>query len=180
MAKFFEAVGVIREGKKAMDKEDLQFTFSTVNEWLRFSDAKVGAILAFQVAVLAAFVGLEDGGSWPEICKATIVFWLGLAGALGNLVSIVMCVLAIYPRVEVGESVSNIFFGHISKLNSLSVYKDKLADPAYIFEQDLTRQIFINSKIAWSKYYFTALAFRWAAVGYSCVVAAYIIDRIFF
>lgn len=124
----------------------------SINDWIKYSDAKAGLVLAFQGAVVgfffaqrANFTDLAVRYGW----LAQILFGFGI---LGLAVSIFFAASSVYPRLKVGESKSNIFFAHIGQLPSADDYRRRLSKPLLPFETEIEEQIWANSVVAWKKY----------------------------
>jgi hypothetical protein len=123
-----------------------------VNDWVKYSDTKSALVLGFQGSVAgfffaqrSDFVGMAARyGGFTEFCFGISIVLL--------VASIFLSAFAVYPRLRVGESTSNIFFAHIGQLPTAADYRSRVAKPAHLFDADIENQIWANSRIAWKKY----------------------------
>lgn len=140
----------------------LESVLDKTNDWLKFAEAKNGAVLAFNGAVLFALSRLVStanfASNWLHIYLMFVSFLL--------LVSIVIALSSFVPRLEapywikypeLPSKFNLIFYGHICSLSAkkyLELFNDaegknktegKLAE-------DIANQIVINSKISYIKY----------------------------
>jgi FlaA1/EpsC-like NDP-sugar epimerase len=164
-------------------KADLQYIFSNVNEWLKFSEAKNIALLTVNGA--SFFVVLQTLNSDLKL-SSTIVYCLWLLSFI-LIISMFFHFLALIPKVKSprskrgmnGSEEDNLYFyGHISKYtapNYLAALKKKYSNEIVTTfhpeELDLANQIIVNSKITYWKYirckyglYLTLLGFSFLSV----------------
>lgn len=130
---------------------ELWKVYGTLNEWIRFNDAKAGAVLtANGVLVGAALTVLKDNR----------VFVLGHSGILiasalaliSVVISSVYCLLCIAPSVGSGAATSLIFFDHITRQfdkpeDYADAVHDRLTDPEQAFQQ-ISQQVHANATVA--------------------------------
>ena len=135
--------------------ETMWRTYETVNEWIRFSDAKAGGILAVNGIVLSILIPLL-----PELKQELFSNLFLCCVLIGQLlaisVSIYFSVRCLNPVLKIGEPNSLIFFGHIAnKYKTAAEYKKSL-DKALKTDKGLSShvatQIWANSHVAWRKY----------------------------
>jgi hypothetical protein len=150
-----------------MSSETLWKVYGTVNEWVRFTDAKAAAILAAD-GVLAGFAAslLKDNRA-EVLGSAPLLVCVGLGlGALG--ISVVYCVNCISPSlgflrpkflapspVAVRDpKESLIFFGHVAALESAGDYAlltaEAFSDEAKLQAQ-LSQQVWANARVCLDK-----------------------------
>lgn len=141
--------------------EDAWRLLNSVNEWVRFADAKAGGALA-GAGVLAgalATAGLSD--KFDHAPTAAVA--LGATSGGLAVVAAALALWALLPTLRVGEPVSLIYFEHVARK-----YKDDIAGHAAAvralitdeeqYFQQVAAQVWANSKVARAKF----LASAWA------------------
>jgi hypothetical protein len=146
-------------------------TLAMINEWVRFLDAKAGAVLAANAAVIAAGFGLLKD-NLPYLRTHPFSFVILCVACLMFVASVVTCLYCIVPtlspyksplhklfafwtphvrRASSEDKTSVLFFGHIitgpdylSKLRSIQHNHDAMA-------LQWAEQIAANSEVARSK-----------------------------
>ncbi|MGV8175901.1 MAG: Pycsar system effector family protein [Methanothrix sp.] len=130
-------------------------TYDTINDWIKFSDTKAGAISAANIAILAIlfskFIDFKD-----FIILHQGIAWLLAIGIVCGVLSIAFSIISLYPRINSSREISLIFFESIViNYSNYSQYKiaigNNLRDDSDLMDQ-ITEQIWINSKIAHDKY----------------------------
>jgi hypothetical protein len=146
-----------------MMEERLRFIYSDVNEWLSFAEAKNGALLAVNGALILSALRLMDGKvflyRWAEYYFYSFV--------LLSSFSALLCLISFLPQIEIplirarSPSVEHdnlLFYGHIcdydpsAYLNALCSRYDFPLDSIRPFEENLAESIVINSRISMRKY----------------------------
>jgi len=127
------------------------------NYWVSFAEAKNGAIIAINVALMAVLISIFDKS--PIFCVISISCFL------------VSCVYSLYSFIPNTNSVPDrnialsdgnlnlLFFGDIAKIETTEKYielsiKKYFSDrdiPFNALVYDLAREVFINSQIAFKK-----------------------------
>lgn len=154
-------------------EEKLRYTFSLVNEWLRFAEAKNTGLFAFNAALLAGtlkYSSSTNGNGIVFLLVAGIGF---LAGALTmNLLSFLPLLSEQYSQKERAFRPTDnpLFFGDCAKYSIndyFRLFNSRLCDPVTPRDRhvDLAKQIITNSKIAVSKYNKFAIAAKLSLVG---------------
>lgn len=154
--------------KNEVDTE-LQAIFSNVNDWLKFAEAKNGAIIAVSIALIVGIVPILDSeqiNGWVRFYLITMTVFSGIS-FLAALMSFLPAtqIPPLSSRLQPGESSNILFFGHIAN-HSVDSYLEALEEvlgegkmPSRIGKAYIEQTI-INSKIAVRKYeYFTASLF---------------------
>lgn len=155
----------------------LQWVLQTVSDWLRFPEAKNGALI---IADGAALVGLL--AAWPVTDEPMLQRWyflpLGFLLALATVVSLV----SFFPRTTIPRllpegppdpDVSLVFFGHIRNfspkyyLRAWAARAGNEFDPTDAWQLDLAGQIVANSRIAAWKFDCFRVA-AWTTVAAVC------------
>ncbi|MGH8925553.1 MAG: Pycsar system effector family protein [Acidimicrobiia bacterium] len=98
------------------------------SDWIRFADAKAGAVLVVIGVALADL--LERAGALTSAATATsrwgavatIAFWAGGGLAVATTVSVMA---ALFPSVKPGEA-SEAHFGHVAEAESPTAYRQTL------------------------------------------------------
>ncbi|MEW5821805.1 MAG: Pycsar system effector family protein [Cyanobacteriota bacterium] len=131
--------------------ETLWKTFEATNEWIKFSDAKAGFVLAangiFVTIIVSYLVEHKAFVSDNWLLVILFVIWLILA-----VLSTVYSILCLNPTLVTKQKDSLIFFMHIAKnFDSPDDYNnavsEKYSDDNEIFNQ-LTNQVWAVSKVA--------------------------------
>ena len=158
---------VIEQNKDVESK--LLHIFDLVNDWLRFAEAKNGALLAFCSACI--FGLLKFPNDWITITSS---FRAGLVVAIVFLLlAILICVWSFFPQItrievmlwpltdECKETDNFLFFGDICTYSVEDLF-DRLCErysTPFDFSQhqkqylhDLANQIIVNSKITMRKF----------------------------
>lgn len=148
------------DGEKV--QEQLRFTLSSVNDWLKFAEAKNAALVATNIG--AAF-GAFRLASTPNLCPLPYYYALVAGGflLLGSGISLAsfiphLEIPALQRQRSIESQDSILFYGHIASCSSKS-YLEQLytkngvslakVDP---LEKDYAEQIVVNSRIALQKY----------------------------
>ncbi|WP_435017834.1 Pycsar system effector family protein [Tundrisphaera sp. TA3] len=159
-------------GRCAEATEHLWKTLQGINEWIRFADAKAGAVLTANgvLATLAAGVIEKQSDLLSKYQSLKIVT---LICGLALLLSSIACVKCLYPRVRVkGEIRSLLFFHHIATVYADPPrYLDKareLSEPDMAF-REVGTQVWANSRVAREKH--REVAFAIGATGASLFVS---------
>jgi hypothetical protein len=141
----------------------LDYIFDKIIDWLKFAEAKNGAILAVNSAIL---FGVSRLAMTIEITSNYLLIYIILAIIL-LCSSILVALLSFVPRLEPPlwvsfpkkpEKVNILFFGHICSLTPKGYlehfYKmNGLGQNQYSdIDNQLSNQIVANSKIAYIKY----------------------------
>ena len=152
-------------------EDRLRYILSLVNEWLKFAEAKNGALLAVDSAMIFGVFKLSESG-WPHVG----LFYLTISVLIASAVS---CLISFIPKLKMptftmkrepdsGDSL--IYYGHIAKYNPENYLKALYgqADTGSVspssLEVDYAKQIVTNSRIALRKYFCFTVAL-WFAVG---------------
>lgn len=153
--------------------ERLEWILSHVNSWLAFAEAKNGAILVLDGALLIASAQVA-ADHWPanELARVYVVSaWACLA------VAILVALFSFLPKTQIpllkpkqtpADTDNLLFFGHIKKY-SARTYLTHVADIYEVhvqntrLETDLATQIVTNARIATWKYTCFKVAL-WASV----------------
>lgn len=156
-------------GFRKMEKEDKIIVLQMINEWIKFADAKAGIIFATNGVILTI---LFSQGESPS-CVSTLCASAYNLGLIGILISLIIAVKIVLPNLKTGSQQSNIFFWQIARFKSGSEYEAAISSEHYIVAQDITNQIWINSKIASKKYCFTYWSIIFGSIGLSLIVISY-------
>lgn len=155
-------------------------TLDQIHDWIKFSDEKAGLILATDGVLLGFFTSqfksvksiIIQGHNWALLTIfCFLVFMIGLC----LILSILFAFFVIYPRLNVGESKSLIYFGHIRTKSECDFVNEFLKADDEKLENDLITQIYACSKIAWQKYKNTCYSIRSLIV----VIVSWILSLLF-
>ncbi|USE34579.1 Pycsar system effector family protein [Endozoicomonas sp. SCSIO W0465] len=126
-------------------------TYGMVNEWIRYSDTKAYTLLAVQ----GVFIGLLYKAFDGSIDTSGLTKALAISGLLLNVISLFFAFICINPRLNVTGTPSPVYFGAIANFATADSYQshfnNSFVTPETV-EKELSRQIYINSKIADRKY----------------------------
>jgi hypothetical protein len=143
-------------------------TLNTINEWVRFLDAKATAVLAADAAIAAGLLGLLKDTA-KDAAKSGLTLLLAAAAVLCLFISGVYCLNCISPTLNnrfqsflflfnplappspTGEATSLLFFDHIARNDKFGEQaKEKLSNPETL-KTELIVQIKENAKVARDK-----------------------------
>jgi hypothetical protein len=160
-------------------EQKLKEVFSTVNDFLKFAEAKNGALIAFNSgAVWASLSFLKD-------CNDTGIIFTFSSFALMNIVSLIIAFwsfIAITDNTTKGGQSAHhddnlAFFGHIAKLHEDELIKAistkyNIASSNESIEKDIANQIVINSRITLRKFklFNTAIKLTLASIFISVII----------
>ncbi len=137
--------------------------FENVNNWLKFAEAKNGAILVFNSALIAVLFNIleeyNNNDFFIMLYLYEAIFFLSLAIVIALLSFVPMLE---YPYISFEEPKENdnlLYFGHIAKYHQHNDrYKSKVkglleeSDSNSSFDDYYLEQIITNSKITYVKY----------------------------
>lgn len=141
-----------------LTKNDLETNLERVHEWIKVADQKVSIFLAFQGIILVFL--LENIFSWTTknmenlSCKDLLLL---VSGIVLTILSVYKSTSAIIPRLtktttKNKKRISITYFGDIAELD-LEDFKTAVKEiSADAYENELTEQIYISSKIATRKH----------------------------
>lgn len=140
-------------------EERLRYVLTTVNEWLKFAEAKNGALLVADIAILFGVFSLLNESSGQRVL-IHLAIPLVIVSTTSSLVSFLpqLKVFSFTSKKRTGKKASLIFYGHIAEYEPQSyveaLHAESGAEPAAIvsIEVDYAQQIIINSRIAVRKY----------------------------
>ncbi len=141
------------------NKPTLEFlwkTYSSITDWIKFSDAKAAAVLAANGVVVG--FALSNASTINKLVNKHEIFLpLVIIGSLALYASTIFCLLCLLPKLSVGESSSIIFFAHIAKKTKTNSKDYRLAvDTVFRDNEELNQvkdQIWAISKVAKRKYF---------------------------
>jgi hypothetical protein len=153
--------------------ENLWHGLQSVNDWVRFADAKAGAVLASD-GVLIAVVAQS---STDETAALRVLPTLALAVASGLL-----ALWALIPRLGMVRPSSPFYFNHVAtECSNAKAYREwvlpVVRDPAAL-AATLSDQIWAMSTVAKRKYKWVRVA-TWLLGGASCcIVVAGLVEHL--
>ena len=96
------------------EEQDLWGLLSSINEWIRFADAKAGAIIALAGAI-GSLTTLEVSRS----SHGALDYGVAVAALAGTAGAILCAILTLLPRVKPEEGLdTTVYFGHIARFTS--------------------------------------------------------------
>ncbi|WP_330476027.1 Pycsar system effector family protein [Terrabacter sp. C0L_2] len=133
----------------------------STNEWLRYADAKAAGALAGAGVLGGVLVqsGLDDAN---EGAPGGAIFFFVVA-ALAVFASATFALIALAPRLKVGEPNSLIYFDHVARKyvgdpdGHAAAVKTLLEDGDALFS-DLAAQVWANSTVARKKFFWSGWA----------------------
>lgn len=160
--------------------ETLWRVYAAINEWIRFADTKAGAILAADVFLVAESVGQlkDDDGKFLKWAFYTPDALCVLIGILFLVISAALALNCIRPRTRVPKNSprSLLYFGHIAEFKTPTDYATTARtidrrDTAY---DEISHQVWINSRVARSKHQFVAWSVVTLGLGLLCLLIAWL------
>ena len=143
--------------------ENLKYTFSNVNDWLKFAEAKNIALATIDGAILFGIIqGWKEIPIWMHSEIKYILFPL-------LIISMLLIIWSFIPKLNYKklknkknnpnndkklkeEEINVLYYGHIKQLSSSELLErlDENKNKTQI-DCDLANQIIVNSKISWDK-----------------------------
>jgi len=169
--------------------QSLWTVYSSILDLIKFSDVKAGAVVAVNAILwgLLGFFASKHNQSISFIDNLLIngPAWVLIAVVL-SVISILLALLSVYPRLKVGESPSHIYFAHIAKrVNRHMNQEEKIkVRDAFVKEialliatqtnltEEIANQIWANSLVAWKKYKLISWAIKFLFISVLLVLAA--------
>lgn len=136
--------------------ETLWKTYNVINEWIRFSDTKAGAILAAN-GVIASIVLSKLPGYKVFLNDHLMLLILLILGIITTFISIISSIICLNPTLKIGSKTNSvIFFANIAEnFETYNEYEknalDVLTDEKHAAAQ-IAQQVWANSKVALKKY----------------------------
>lgn len=131
-------------------------------EWLRFSETKATLVLTVY-GVIFTIAYANSAEVFKSISSSGwLLVLIFIYGGL-SLTSIVFAFLCVNPALKNTNPKSIIYFGHIKKDLSETAYKKRaqtIIDDEDKLTDEITEQIHVISKIAWTKYRSVGWALR--------------------
>ncbi|WP_432893397.1 Pycsar system effector family protein [Kribbella sp. CA-245084] len=141
----------------------------TVNDWIKFADAKAGAVLAGD-GVLIAVVAQSSDDVTALLLPALVV----------AVLSGLLALWAVVPRLGLVYPASPFYFNHVaSQCEDAKAYREwilpTLRDPAAL-EQTLSDQIWAMSRVARVKYRWVRFATWLLGLASCCIIIATLVE----
>ena len=158
-------------------EDRLRYILSTVNDWLKFAEAKNGALLGIDIAIIFGLfqvIGSEISRGWIYLA----ISFTGLS-ALSALFSFIPQLKA-HPKGQQrqrNEGTNLIFYGHIAESNPELYLKALYSEvgteepPESKIELDYAHQIIINSRIALRKNRYFSIGLWLTVLGLFLLIA---------
>lgn len=142
--------------------EHAQWVLERQLTWIAAADSKVGAILAFNTALIGGLAASFTGAEAPAQTDWARLMCV-LAGAC-VVASVVCCALALIPRTA-GPPESLVFFGRITD-HTQSEYESRFVSATEAERLlDVSTQIHANAEIAAEKFFYAKKAILWTLAG---------------
>ena len=136
--------------------ETLWKTYNVINEWIRFSDTKAGAILAAN-GIIASIVLPKLSDHKVFLNNHPTLLILLMMGITTAFISIILSIICLNPTLKIGTKTNSvIFFANIAEnFQTHDEYEknalDVLIDEKHAAAQ-IAQQVWANSKVALKKY----------------------------
>jgi|WetSurMetagenome_2_1015567.scaffolds.fasta_scaffold76613_2 hypothetical protein len=148
-------------------QESMWKIYDTLNEWIRFSDAKAGVILATN-GIIAGAILSDPAGLKAFLYKNPVFFIPLILAVLMACISIYFSLRCLNPTLKIGKPDSLIFFGHIALNFETAEEYQSVAKKIFLdddlAESQIAEQIWANSKISQRKFEAVTWATRFLAV----------------
>ncbi len=147
--------------------EKLEFYWQSLNkimDHIRFSDAKAALFLSIYGILISIFFTSEQD-VWKLLFQgSTTRFILMVITGIWSLISMFFAFNTVNPRLKNPASKSIIYFGDVhKKFRSAEEYylfgQEQFKDSDKVF-RDLSDQVYVNSTIAYKKFYNVSWALR--------------------
>lgn len=148
------------------DPQRLWETLTHVNAWIRFADAKAGGLLTLGGAfggALLMWLGDPSSAARGATTISIVLLAVSVVAALGVAVNALLCLAPLTDPVD-SEYQTTIFFGHIAQHDSWrSFFQSMRQEDTDRLLQDLSHQVYENSRIATYKFRKIARASQFTA-----------------
>ena len=133
-------------------------------EWLKFSETKA-ALLISVLGLIFTLIYSNANEVYNAAMKDNLQITLSTITAISALLSLVFCFLTINPKLNNILNKSIIYFGTIKNYSDFKELNDSIESTSdEDFNLMMSEQIYINSKIAWSKFINVSWAIRFFAL----------------
>lgn len=133
------------------------------SEWLKFSDTKASIILTVY-GIIITIIYSNSVDVYEAISSSKFIQILCILSAISSLISIYFAFKCINPTLENKNPNSIIYFGHIAeKFSTYEEYHkatEDIIDDELKLKNQISEQIYTNSKIAWKKYFNVSWSIR--------------------
>lgn len=132
-------------------KDDLWKIYSAINDFIKFSDQKASIFITLSIALFT--LTLPKLIKYKEFVSAHVIVMVGIIVGLLALSATLMCsVMSIKPRTGKEKPTSLIFFKHIAeKFDNSTDYYNEISQTQN-FDEEISQQVWANSKVANKKY----------------------------
>lgn len=134
--------------------ETLWRVYDTINEWIRFSDTKAGAVLAVNGVIVATFF-TDIGGFKDYLCNHPLLVYPLILGILTELASIYFALCCLSPTLKTNDPTSLIYFAQIAQaFETPQDFEEKATaafDDGTQSTTQIAQQVWANSHVAWKK-----------------------------
>jgi hypothetical protein len=146
---------------------NLWSTLSHVSEWVRFADTKAAGVLTLDGILATVLVSAFATGDKSQRFVVSIVL---VVAAAFLVVSGVMCMACLLPRLTIGHANNVVYFAGISRYSSPDEYVGELRRLVECgeFETELARETWSRSQAAAVKYKYV----RWSLFALSGALLA--------
>ena len=151
--------------------------YCSINEWVRYADAKAGIALGAHAAVFTIAIP-QIVGTKSYFLERPAVIAVVITALLFAALSVFFGIRCVLPRLKIGEARSLIFFAHIAEGYSDSgAFRDH-AHQHYKDEDGFSRQvldqIWANSRVAWRKHKDSTYCFHWLIAEFVLAVIGFV------
>jgi hypothetical protein len=161
-------------------KPEIKYIFSNINEWLKFAEAKHGALIIFNsglvIGILSSYNNIQDYIFKPTILIGIICF--GISVALSIFSQFPVTQNFFYNKKDINNP-NLYFFGHLSHFDDVTFINElKKVDTNFVankLDSDLINQILVNARITQAKFTFFKIASYLTAFGSGLIGFATII-----
>lgn len=137
-------------------------TYKEINEWIRYSDTKAGVLVAVY-GVFLTIIYANAEAVYLIISSGYILVFLTILCAIFSCMSIYFSFKCLNPRLKNLNPKSVFYFGHIKQNKTYRAYlkySEKIFAKKENTIEQLAEQVFVNSTIAWKKFYNISIAIR--------------------
>jgi hypothetical protein len=157
---------------------------NSINEWIRFSDIKAGAILSIY-GVLLTVIYSNSKQVFELLNSNNCILILAIIATLSSIASVIFSFLTLNPTLKNKNPHSILFFGHVQeKFDEFENYNEhavQVIQDKDRYRNQLAEQVFTNSKISWRKFKFISWSIRFFMATISVLiltVAIYLINML--
>lgn len=170
-----------KKTKKTQSDDKIQDDYwkilQNINEWIKFSDQK-GVFVITTYSVILTLIYTNSADIYQAVTNSKILTISSILCALFSAISIFFSFKCLSPNLSNVNKSSIFFFGHIANHknhNDYHSYSKSILQNGVEIEENLSEQIYTNSKIATNKFKLVTWSIRCQILSISILLLSLII-----